>query len=58
MAYDRYPSREQRSNQPQVVSNEPRYVRITAAWLALQRNENEAALARRLGQNYDRLFGV
>jgi len=26
MAYDRYPSREQRSNQPQVVSNEPRYV--------------------------------
>ena len=37
--------------------NEPRWAAVTAAWLAEQRNENEAALGRRLVSNYDSIFG-
>ena len=36
--------------------NEPRWVAVTAAWLAQQRNENEAGLGRRLVSNYDLIF--
>lgn len=37
--------------------NEPRYVGITATWLAEQRGEDADALGRRLLANYDRVFG-
>jgi TatD DNase family protein len=36
--------------------NEPRYVSITAAWLAEQRGEDPAQLGAILVANYDRLF--
>ena len=36
--------------------NEPRYVEITAAWLASVRDEREAVLGRQLVANYDAFF--
>jgi TatD DNase family protein len=36
--------------------NEPRYVEITARWLAEQRGEDPEALGEQLVANYDRIF--
>jgi len=38
--------------------NEPRWVGVTAAWLAEQRGDDPAALGEQLVANYDRLFGA
>ena len=37
--------------------NEPEWVRVTAAWLATQRGEDEEVLGQALVDNYDALFG-
>lgn len=37
--------------------NEPRWVEVTARWLADQRDEEESAMGRQLVANYDAIFG-